>query len=174
METVKNLEKTIAKWYESAPHLPNEAKKWLAENVWWLTLIGVIVGAIGVLSLLFFTVLTGAFLTAIAGGVGAVIGGLIMIGVLGSLILSVISVFLGGLAINPLKALQKKGWVLLFIIFLLEIVAIIVSNIFTLNIFSMVWSLLWAAVGGYLLFEVRSYFGQAKVHHGKKVAAEKK
>lgn len=174
MDTVKSLERTIAEWYETLPHLPAEARKWLAENLWWLTLIGVVVGSIGVLSILLFTVLTGAFLAAIAGGVGAVIGGLIMIGILGSLILNIITIIMGGVAINPLKAMQGKGWALLFVIFLLTVVAIVISNIFTLNIFGMLWSLLWAAAGGYLLFEVRSYFGQPKERHIKHSKHEKK
>jgi hypothetical protein len=175
MDTIRKLEVTVAKWYESVPHLPKEARTWLAENAWWITAIGVIVGAIGIVSALFFTVLTGAFLAAVAGGVGAAIGALVFIGVLISLVLSAVAVFLGGMAINPLKAMKKKGWTLLFAILLLEVASIVVSNVLGMNLFALVWSLLWAAVGGYFLFELRSYFGETSSRKDrKKVDAHQK
>ncbi len=170
MDTIKKLEVTIAKWYESLPHLPKEAREWLATNAWWLTLIGVIVGSMGILSVLFLTVLTGAFLAALGGGVGAAIGIFVLFAVLASLALNVVAVFLGGMAINPLKAMQKKGWTLMFAMLLLVTAAMIVSNVFT-NLIGLVWGLLWAAVGGYFLFELRSYFGEGSHAKRRKVEA---
>ncbi len=162
METVHKLEQTIATWYKSLPHLPENGRKWLATNVWWLTLIGVILSALGLLGLLFGTLLVGVFFTGVAGVAGAALGGLLFFGALVTVVLGGISVVLGGMAITPLKAMQKKGWTLLFILMLIEAASMVVSNGLSYNIMALVWGLLWAAVGGYFLFEIRDYYKEAK------------
>jgi hypothetical protein len=175
METVRNLEATISKWYQSMPHLPKDVQKWLSENVWWIVLIGVIVGALALLNVLFFTVLAGSFLTAFGGSVGAAVGAIIFIGILVSVALGVISVILGSMAISPLKAMQKKGWTLLFVILLVEVASTIVTNVLSYNLFGLIWGLLWVAVSGYFLFEVHSYFGATSSRKDrKKVEAHQK
>ncbi len=175
METVKKLEVTMASWYKSVPHLPKEGRAWLAANVWWITLIGVIIGGIAILGLIFLTLLANVLFVGIAGPVGAVVGGVVLIGVLVSLVLGIISLILGGMAINPLKATQKKGWTLLFMVVLLDAVSVILSNLFDFNILGMIWGLLWAAVGGYFLFEIRDIFaGKETRGDRKKVPAHQK
>jgi hypothetical protein len=42
METINKLETTVAGWYTGLPHLPKTFTQWLAANVWWLALIGVV------------------------------------------------------------------------------------------------------------------------------------
>ncbi|HET6747088.1 MAG TPA: hypothetical protein VFH06_03220 [Candidatus Saccharimonadales bacterium] len=171
MESVRKLEVTIASWYKSVPHLPKKGQEWLAVNAWWLTLIGVILGALAVVNILFFSLLAGAFLTAIAGPVGAVAGGLVLVGVIISLCLGIVCILLGGMAISPLKALQKKGWTLLFILLLIEVAAIVISDVLSFNLLALVWELLWAAVAGYFLFEIRGQF-EAKARKQKEKAAK--
>jgi hypothetical protein len=171
METVKKLEVTVAAWYKSVPHLPKNGQEWLATNAWWLALIGVILGALAVVNVLFFSLLAGAFLTAIAGPIGAAAGGLVLFGVIISLGLGIVCILLGGMAISPLKALQKKGWTLLFVLLLIEVAAIVISDVLSFNLLALVWELLWAAVGGYFLFEIRGQFG-LKSHKGKEKAAK--
>lgn len=171
MESVRKLEVMIASWYKSVPHLPKNGQEWLATNAWWLTLIGVILGAVAIINILFFSLLAGAFLTAIAGPVGAVAGGLVLFGVIVSLGLGLVSILLGGMAISPLKALQKKGWTLLFVLLLIEVAAIVISDVLSFNLLALVWELLWAAVGGYFLFEIRGQF-EAKSHKTKEKAAK--
>jgi len=171
METVKKLEVTVASWYKSVPHLPKKGQEWLATNAWWLTLIGVILGALAIVNILFFSLLAGAFLTAVAGPIGAAAGGFVLFGVIISLGLGIVSVILGGMAINPLKALQKKGWSLLFALLLIEVAAIVVSDVLTFNLLALVWELVWAAVGGYFLFEIRGLF-ESKLHKGKQKEAK--
>jgi len=168
METVKKLEVTIASWYKSMPHLPKKGQEWLAVNAWWLTLIGVILGALAVVNILFFSLLAGAFLTAIAGPIGAAAGGIVIIGVLISLALGIACVVLGSMSINPLKALKKKGWTLLFVLLLLEVAAIVISDVLSFNLFALIWQLVWAAVAGYLLFEIRGFFGEKAPKEKKK------
>ena len=158
MESVSKLEAMVAKWYEGVPHLPVNGRKWLSENVWWLVLVGTILtvlGIFGLFSLLFFS---GAVLIGAGGAVGATIGGILWIAALVSVVFLLIQLVIMAMAISPLKNMQKRGWTLLFVVMLLNIVADAVGFLFKLNVFDLVWSLLMAAVSAYFLFEIRGSF----------------
>ena len=49
MKSIYKLEKMIESWLKPVPHLPTEWRKWLADNAWWLTIIGVVLSTISVL-----------------------------------------------------------------------------------------------------------------------------
>ncbi len=164
METVRKIEEKVASWYKSAPHLPADVTRWIATNVWWLALIGLIFGVFGVLSLVSIMFFAGAVLTGIGGAVGAAIGGIaFMLGLI-SLLFSIIILVLLATAIQPLKAGSKKGWNILFLIMLLEVASLAFPLLFTFDVFGTLWGLLWAAVGGYFLFEVRQHFLDKKAN----------
>lgn len=162
MENVRKLEETVASWYKNVPHLPKEASRWIATNAWWLALIGLIVGAFGVLSVISLTFLAGALLAGVGGVVGAAIGGFAFVAVLIALLFSIVILVILATAIQPLKAMSKKGWNLLFLVMLLEVASLAVTLLLTFDVFGTIWSLLWAAVGGYFLFEVRQYYTSGK------------
>ena len=162
MENVRKLEATVASWYEKAPRLPKEGSKWIATNAWWLALIGVIVGTLGVLSAITVTFFAGALLAGIGGVVGAAIGGLAFFAVFLSLLFAIVILVITAMAIQPLKAMSKKGWNLLFVTMLIEVASLALSFVLTFDIFGTLWSLLWAAVGGYFLFEIRQYYTSGK------------
>ena len=52
MKSIYKLEKMIESWLKPVPHLPTEWRKWLADNAWWLTIIGVVLSTISVLGML--------------------------------------------------------------------------------------------------------------------------
>ncbi len=170
METVHKLEVTIAGWYKNVPHLPKGGQQWLADNAWWLVLIGVVLSVMGLFGIISVLFLAGAGLT-LAGGalggaygtaVGAALTGIVLITALVSLAVYVIELVLMAMAISPLKEHKKKGWDLIFLVFLLNVAAIIVTGVIGFNpvsIMGTLWALLWAAVGAYFLFEVRGHFG---------------
>lgn len=174
MNSVGKLETTIAGWYKGLPHLPAEVRKWLSENVWWIALVGVIFGAFSILGMLFFSLLAGAALTAIAGGLGAIAGITIFLSVLFTVLLGAVCLVLSAMAINPLKAMQKKGWTLLFWVLLIEAAATVLTNLLSATFLGLIWGLLWVAVGGYFLFELRSYFDGKDATGRKKVEATQK
>jgi hypothetical protein len=170
MESVHKLEKTVAEWYKAVPHLPKGGQKWLADNVWWIVVIGVVLSVLGLFSILSLLFLAGAGL-ALAGGatggaygsaVGAALGGVVLISVIVSLAVYVIELILMAMAISPLKNHKKKGWDLLFLVALINVLSIVVTGLLGMNFFSIIWGLLWAAVGGYFLFEIYGHFGGAK------------
>lgn len=169
METVNKIENMVAQWYKGAPHLPKNGQQWLAKNAWWLALISVIVGAMGIFALLSITLFAGAVLTAAGGVAGAAIAGFSMIVVLVYLAIAVVSLIITVMAISPLKALKKRGWTLLFLTVLLTVVEKVVYFVFDYNFFSLIWSLLMSAVVAYFLFEIRGFFDGQKMGAAKKM-----
>jgi hypothetical protein len=171
MESLRNLETMVASWYKGMPHLPKNGQKWLAENAWWLVLVGVILGTLGIVSVLLGTLVAGTLLAGYGGPIGAAVGGLAFLIVAVSLAFAIVDMVISAIAISPLKAMQKRGWSLLFLVALINVLSLLVSFLFQLNLFSLIWGFIFAGVGGYFLFEVRSYFHAE--HVAKKTGAHK-
>jgi uncharacterized membrane-anchored protein YitT (DUF2179 family) len=162
MENIRKLETTIASWYEKAPHLPLGGRKWLADNAWWLVLIGVVIGALIVFSVLSVSLLAGALLVGI-GGVAGIAAGLLILFVLLWLALAIINIVLLAMAVTRLRAKEKKGWTFVFIVVLLNLIAAILHLLFDFEPTSFILSLLGSAISGYFLFEIREYFTATRV-----------
>jgi hypothetical protein len=159
MESLHKLESTVEGWLKPLPHLPADWRKWLAENVWWITLIGVILDgfvALGIYQAATYVNQLTGFLAA----VGVTNPGWTF-SMMVSLGLFVLTAVVMALAVSPLKAMKAKGWDLLFLASLVSIVA----SVFNYGSGSLVTSLIGAAVGAvismYFLFEVRSHFKKA-------------
>jgi hypothetical protein len=156
METISKLEVTIASWYKGLPHLPEGARKWIANNVWWLVLIGVILSLmvlIPAFSVLFFS---NAVITAY--GAPSDYYGAAFIPALLSLIILVADLVLSILAISPLKAQHKRGWTLLFMTMLLGVLSAVLSLLASQQFGSFISGIIGTAIGGYFLFEIRDRF----------------
>ena len=159
MELVKNLETVMAGWVKDFPHLPASATKWIAVNAWWLVLIGVIIGAVGILVALGLTGAGSVFIAVIG---SPIVGGAVLLNSLVTLAFSGLAVVLEAIAIKPLKTLQKKGWDLVFLATLVMTAGGVVSGVLVFDLSSILTSLLGLAISGYFLFEVRSHFVAAK------------
>ncbi len=171
MKQVETIEQTLASWYEQLPHLPAGGRTWLADNAWWIVIIGVVLSVFGLLGLVSVLFLAGTALTVLggaAGGIGgaalgAAVGGAVMIAGVVSIAVYVVEAILMAMAISPLKERKKRGWTLIFYVTLLNALSVIVSGVLNFNIIGLVFGLFWVAVGAYFLFEVRSLFGGAPV-----------
>ena len=168
MEQLEKLETTVGGWFKDLPRLPKEFTRWLADNLWWLTIIGIVLSIFAVLAALAILLaafgLTGLALSGVPGaysGYAAVsaVAGVAMLGVIVSVIGFVVTTILMVLAINPLKEKKKRGWTLLFAVLLLSFAVAVVSNVITFNLVGVLLAAFWAAVEAYILFEIRSYFG---------------
>jgi uncharacterized membrane protein YhaH (DUF805 family) len=115
MEFVNKVENRVAAWYEKAPHLPVGGRQWLGANVWWIVLVGTIIGAFGILNIIFFGALAALFVVGYGGPVGAAIAGVAAIVMVLSLIGAILEIVITAMAIKPLKDKQKKGWSLLLL-----------------------------------------------------------
>jgi hypothetical protein len=66
MDAVYQLEKTVEKWFENMPHLPKFVRAWLADNIWWIALISVILDVLSMLGTVRLDTLLTTILTALA------------------------------------------------------------------------------------------------------------
>lgn len=165
MELLHKLEVKVLGWLKSAPHLPPSAQKWLGDNVWWIVLVGVILGGLATV-IAFFGIFT---LIALIGapsntyflpGIGVTPFDVVAAAV--GVAFSALTVVISALAIKPLQEKQKKGWVLLFITWILYVLYSFVSAVLTLNvgafIVGIIFGALFAAIGAYFLFEIHGQF----------------
>lgn len=178
MELLTKLEKTILGWTKNIPNLPLNMRRWLAENVWWFAALGSVLTGITVIGHLlrlqdYLTVLNNPFAPLYSSTTFVT---LLVISTVAALVFSIASCIILGLAVNPLKEKQKKGWVLLFIAWLVAAVWTVVTTVITLNPLSVFTGIIFGAVvlaaSGYFLFEIHGQF--AHVERSKGVKAEKK
>ena len=176
MESLGKLEKTLLKWIQNVPHLPEVARKWLGDNMWWIALVGAILTAIGIL----FSIIGLIGAVSIIGTVAAsyyaastFTSWAIVTGLVG-LAFSVAQGVLLATAVKPLQLKQKKGWVLLFATWLVGVLSVVVSSILSLNplgfILGILFGAIWIAISGYLLFEIHGQFAHVEKSKGVKAA----
>jgi len=164
MELINKLERTVLGWVKNVPHLPAAGQKWLALNAWWIVLAAAIIGGIWFLFALngLFSLLT--LLNSVSNlyyvtntytdyAIFKAIVGLVLLG---------LSVAALAFAVMPLKDRLKKGWVLLFLAWIISAVSIVVSAILSLSvigfIISIIFGAIFLAIGGYFLFEIHGQF----------------
>lgn len=148
----------VAAFYRHAPRLPTAAKEWIARNVWWIVLIGAIIGGLGALSLALITLFGGIFLagavflfTAKFGGLALLISVLLVAALLANTIVLI-------MAIIPLKTQARKGWNLLVVSLTLNLAVAVLTIVLKQDLVPFIWNVLWVGIGGYLLFEIQEYF----------------
>lgn len=180
MELLYTLEKTIVGWLKNVPHLPEVARKWLGENVWWIALVGAILSGIGLIIAL--TAVLGAI--ALLGSVGltyyaaaTVTAFTVVSGFIG-LAFGIVQIVLLAMSIKPLQLKQKQGWTLLFITWLVGALGVVVSAALSLNplnfITSILFGAIFVAISGYFLFEIRGQFARVEKSRGAKAETSKK
>lgn len=154
MELVRNIEKTMREWYRGLPHLPTNISKWIAQNAWWLVIIGLVVGAISVLSTLSILGIGTAYVALYAPVLGAALAATWV-----WLLIIVVALVIQAMAVTPLKAMQRRGWELLFLAFLITASGGAASELLQGDVAGLLGSLLGLAIGAYVLFEIDRYFG---------------
>jgi len=155
MQQLSGLENGLATLFKGLPHLPKDWRHWLADNAWWLALIGVAFGCLGILGLV-PVVLGISIFTGIIAGPAA--GALVIITGIVNMAVLVVSVALEAMAITPLKAKQKRGWDMLFLVSLVTFTGAVLNALITGNIGNILGLILGTLIGLYVLFEVRMYF----------------
>lgn len=155
MQYVESVSTTVAKWMKDVPHLPKGFTKWLAENSWWLTIVGVVISVFGVFGLL-VAMTAGSALLVVVGA--PALGGMFFISSLVSLIGIGISVVAEVMAITPLKAMKKRGWDLMFFVLLVSVAMGILGSLLSANVGGILLGIIAAAIGAYVLLELKHYF----------------
>jgi hypothetical protein len=155
MQQLSGLENSLSTLFKGLPHLPKDWRHWLADNAWWLALIGVAFGCLGILGLV-PVVLGISIFTGIVAGPAA--GALIIITGIVNMAVLVISVTLEAMAITSLRVKQKRGWDLLFLVSLVTFTGAVLNALITGNVNHIIGLIVGTLIGLYVLFEVRMYF----------------
>lgn len=179
MSDYKKQVKSFVDWSEKAtrkvvsgvPDLPKNGQKWLANNIWWLVLVGVALAVIGVISsinsLIYLAGLYEAY--SVWGSYHTArysMGGWwIVVSVIG-IVLSVAVALIAAKAIQPLKRKQPHGWRLLFFSLLAGFAAAVIPAVLGFNIPYILTvvavGLLLVLIGAYFLFQIKSYFDSTR------------
>lgn len=160
MDFVRKFELSLAKWLRHTPNLPKNVRDWLATNSWWIILVVAILSGITAVGALVGFVSKLSIAGIAAAGAWWVFDALI------SLVLTVVVTVLFGFAVSPLKNLEKKGWVLVFIAILVEAIGVVLSALSALvttqgigGFFStLIWGIVYLLLSAYFLYEIRGYF----------------
>lgn len=150
---VKQLEDLFSK----APALPVGGREFLVKIMPWLALI------FGVLALLAGI---GGLMAAIglstmipyAASVNGVSASALTIGLWIGVIATIIYAIVLLVAFSPLKKRQIKGWLILFYLDVIWFVLSIVSAVLNMQLMSIVWALIWFAIGMYFLFQIKPHY----------------
>lgn len=170
MEKIRTIENKLADLFKDLPALPKNAKKTIVEYWPYVVLV------IGILQLAaawslwrFFDrandLVTGvnSFISAYTNtvvGFSAFDKAVIYLGIA----ILVVQAMLLIMAFSPLKARQRKGWDLLFLVALSQVVYAVVSTFIDGRGFgSLVFGLIGAAIGFYFLFQIREFYGAKPV-----------
>lgn len=165
MELVRTLENKLADLYKGAPALSKNTKETLA-NIWpYLTAVVAVLQLWAAWALWDLInkynqvedVVTG-FLGNYLSDQYTLSSGEKMVIYVGVALLAVQAVILL-LAFSPLKNRQRKGWDLVFLVSLLQIVYAVVSLfVFNHGLGDFIFNLLGAAIGFYFLFQIRDQY----------------
>lgn len=166
MELVRSAEKALEGPFKSLPALPKEAKKGLAQITVWLALIAGILQLLAAWWLYDWANSIDKWADAVnqwstaLGAPAATTSGLTMWVWIAVIVLAVEGVILL-LAFPKLKNKERGGWDLLFLAALINLVYGIVSLFIDGRggAGSLLGALLGSAIGFYLLFQVREFFG---------------
>ncbi len=171
MEILAKLERQVLTWTKDVPHLPPSVKRWLGDNIWWIVLILAISAAISVLYNVFM-LLGSLFISPLAASYYAAATFVVWV-VVSKAIAALFAALEAGVlfaAVKPLKAKQKKGWVLLFVFWLVSVLSTVVGAIITLSplgvISGLIFGGVWLAVSGYFLFEIHDQFAHVERSKG--------
>lgn len=158
MESLRKLEVTFGTWLRDVPHLPVNLRKWLAENVWWLVIVSLVLSAMAILGILAATVFVGVIGSGYSPAAGIVLGGAVFMASLLFLAMFIVMTVLQAMAVGPLKALQKRGWDLLFLVALISLISGVIVSFLTFDLGGIIRSVFGAGVAYYFLYEIVSYF----------------
>ncbi len=171
-EFLYKLEKTVFGWFKNVPGLPEGARKWLADNIWWIVIVGLVLTIISVLGSLAALSTRISVLGTVAASyyVSSVTSSWLIVADIVALLFMIAEAILLFFAIQPLREKQKKGWVLLFATWLLGAVALVVNALLGLSVLHFIVAILfgaiWLAISGYFLFEIHSQFAHVERSRG--------
>ena len=170
MESIHKLEDSIQEWLKPLPHLPTDWRKWLADNVWWITIVGIVLSVFSAITVINATIRLMELTNKLNSFSNSFLGVNVAqndagwsFSVIVSIAFLVVNAIIMAMAVQPLKLKKNKGWDLMFLAYLVGIVSGLVSAVLNFQIFSLIGVAVGAVIGAYFLFEIRSHFKPTKI-----------
>lgn len=168
MENIKQLESKIEEWLKPLPHLPANARKWISENLWWITIVGAVLEAWAIWTLIRVTYFVSSYYNAwsdfakqLGVDTGVTVSAWDNITVIGCAIFMIASIALMIASIKPLKDMKKRGWDIMFLAYLLSMGYAIFNMLNNFSFGAIISVVISAVIGAYFLFEIKSHFVKA-------------
>lgn len=163
MEALHKLEDQLAPLFKDLPAIPKGLKDFLVQ--YW-PVIALVVGVLQLLAAiaLFGAVTaTSAVITAAGYVAGTAYTGFSLLAAYAGIALLVVDAVIFFLAFSPLTKRLKKGWDLLFLSTIINLVYGVSQVFVGYNGFGgLLGSLVGTAIGLYFLYQIRSYYGTKK------------
>ena len=165
MGALQSLEKTIGGWYKNAPKMSDASKETLVKIWPWLALIGGVLYLLSAINLFRWANMANdinselnEFYRAI--GASNVVESRFTMWIWLALAFIVVEGILLLVAYPKLKKREKKGWDLIFLVALLNVVYAVITLFMGYygGFFSLLWNLLITAVVFWLLFSTREKY----------------
>lgn len=161
---IKDIDTKLKSLHESLPHLPVDARKWLARNAWWIVAAIVILGAVGLLQQARFmfgygniiSPYTFYFTPAFAYTAFWI-----------STITHLVVLIISAAAISPLKQNRFGGWQALLVAGIVGLAGGLLAGILSPSTGSLVGLVIGTIVYLYFLYEVRDEFSGDKKRNEK-------
>lgn len=160
-----DLEGRLKGWYDRVPHLSNDSREWLANNIWWMAIIGVVsltLSLILIVRELLVALSIASHVFVVMLPQYAHMTGHTWVLLTLQIVQFVFTMLLMAVAVQPLRARARQGWVLLYWSFLVNFGLEIVATLLGSDLGGVLMAIIRATIAGYLLFEIRSYF---ELHH---------
>lgn len=172
MEMVHKIEDKMSEWFKGLPALSEGGREGLAKAFPWIALVFGLVQLFAAYSLWNLTRVVDALNTYVNTYYQAATGTSLglsstdkMIIYIGLIVLVVDAIILL-MAFSPLSKRLRRGWDLLFLSALINLVyAVVTIFIHDRGIMSFFFSLIGSAIGFYLLFQVKGKYGGPAAHH---------
>lgn len=155
MQQLSGLEEVIGRLFKKMPHLPRESRDWIADNLWWLVIVGLVLSSLTVLGLIFLLFGTSVYMGLTA---NIAVGGAVFVATIISLATFGVTIVLEAIAIKPLQLKHRYGWELLFVTGLVLLAGSVLRALMSDSLSGLFNPLATAFISFYLLFEIRDYF----------------
>ncbi len=163
MQIIKDLEKFLSGVLKGLPPLPENFRKWIADNIWILTIISVVLSVISGLLLLtgaifVSAVVSPAYVNSLYAQEVTSVSHFVIFAWI-ALIALAVNVFILLKSIPHLKTKARAGWDLLFLAEVLWFIYGVFNWLqYTRDISSLFGSLIGALIGFYVLFQIQDKF----------------
>ncbi len=164
MGALKSLEDQLAPLFKDLPALPKGIKDALVQYWPYIALALGVLQILAALSLFGLVTAASTIITYAGYVTGNPYTGFTLIAAYSGIALLVVDAVIFFMAFSPLTKRAKRGWDLLFLSTIINaIYGVTQVFIGARGVGSLLGSLLGTAIGLYLLFQIRSYYGASKV-----------